>query len=70
MGKGASCHFEIGDKIRFKPAGFFESTTAFGQAMPAPVEVTGQVIYINEAHRYFRVEYTLSGCIGHECFKF
>lgn len=33
-------------------------------------EITGTVIQIHEEHRWYRVEYELPGCIGHECFKF
>lgn len=60
---------KIGDKYCFKPSAFFTSTAQFGDASPVKT-VTGTVVYINEAHRYFRVEYVLPGCIGHECFKF
>ena len=33
-------------------------------------EVTGHVVYINERHRYCRVEFDLPGCKGYECFKY
>ena len=62
---------EIGDKISFKPAAFFNSTACFGTDPRIDTVVSGTVVYINEDHRYYRVEYRLaSGCIGHECFKF
>ena len=41
-----------------------------GYGKDIETEVTGTVIYINEQHRYYRVEYETAGCIGHECFKF
>lgn len=63
-----SCPHEIGDKVRFRPAGFINSRDAFGPDFP--VEVTGTVIQIHEEHRWYRVQYTMPGCIGHECFKF
>lgn len=58
---------EIGDKITFRPAAFFDNPSGYG---PAPTQVTGTVIYINKEHRYYRVAYEMPGCIGHECFKF
>lgn len=34
-------------------------------------KVTGTVVQVHEAHRWYRVRYNLNArCIGHECFKF
>lgn len=60
---------QIGDKIRFKPSAYFTGVANFGGS-ELDVWVTGTVIYINAEHRYFRCEYPMPGCIGHECFKF
>lgn len=33
--------------------------------------ITGTVVYVNENHRWYRIEYKMSdGSIGHECFSF
>lgn len=62
---------ELGDKITFKPHAYFENPaqlSMFGANCPT---VTGEVIYINEEHRYYRVQWrAAAGCICHECFKF
>lgn len=63
------CPYEIGDKIRFRPAAFAR-TRGDDLGWEIPVEVTGTVIQIHEEHRWYRVEYTMPGCIGRECFKF
>lgn len=60
---------QIGDKVRFKPSAYFTGVANFSGS-ELDVWVTGTVIYINEAHRYYRVAYEKPGCIGHECFKF
>ena len=62
------CPHEIGDKVRFKPAAFYR--TKEEPLFEIPVEVTGTVIQIHEEHRWFRVQYTMPGCIGRETFKF
>lgn len=59
---------EIGDKVRFTPACNHDHSCGFPEIMRR--ETTGTVIQIHEEHRWYRVEYTLPGCIGHECFKF
>lgn len=62
---------EIGDKIEFIPSGYFDNPERLSVSAPSVPTVEGTVIYINEAHRYYRVEYrTEAGCIGHECFKY
>ena len=63
-----ACPYEVGDKVRFRPAGFINSRDGSGPDFP--VEVTGTVIQIHEEHRWYRVEFALPGCIGHETFKF
>ena len=63
------CPYEIGDEIRFRPAAFARTRGEDG-GYEIPIEVTGTVIQIHEEHRWYRVEYTMPGCIGRECFKF
>lgn len=61
----------IGDPYSFKPWAWFETPQAYSLHAESVPTVKGTIVYINEPHRYFRVEYrTASGCIGHECFKF
>lgn len=60
---------ELGDKIRFKPTAYFTGVANFGGS-ELDIYVTGTVIYINEEHRYYRVQYETPCCIGHECFKY
>ena len=62
---------EIGDKVRFIPAANFDHSAGFGDILRK--EVTGTVVQIHEARRWYRVEFIMGdrpGCIGHECFKF
>ena len=61
---------EIGEKIRFRPCAWLENPERYSIA-PAGRDVTGTIIEINEAHRWYRVAYPLGACgTGHECFKF
>ena len=61
---------EIGEKISFVPYAFVQYKQ--GDAMQAVRRVTGTVVQIHRAHRWFRVEYRLPGVAWpcHECFKF
>ena len=65
---GGGCPYEVGDRVRFQPCACWNATAGFAGELGA--EVTGVVIQINAAHRWYRVEYELPGCIGHETFKF
>lgn len=66
----AECPYEIGDKLSFFPT-IYSATSGYAANSDyhQPVFV-GTVVSINEAHRFYRVEYPMPGCIGHECFKF
>ena len=62
---------EIGDKVRFLPGCNQDHSAGFDGALRR--EVTGTVIQVHAAHRWYRVKFKLNdkpGCIGHECFKF
>lgn len=54
--------------MRFKPAAFSTGVAGFGSDLN--VRVDGTVIQVHEEHRWYRVEYKMPGCIGHETFKF
>lgn len=69
---------KLGDKITFTPTAWISTNSSVGHYCPSwmPVnKVTGTVVYINEAHRYYRVEYSVTAHFGrvwvdHECFLF
>jgi hypothetical protein len=61
---------EIGEKIRFRPFAWLENPEGYSIASVGR-DVTGTIIEINEAHRWYRVAYPLGAAgTGHECFKY
>lgn len=63
---------QIGDKVRFIPSGFGAEQTKSplpGKKDPPPRYVTGKVVYINLAHRYYTAEYEVFGITLRESFK-
>lgn len=50
-----SCPYEIGDKLRFKPAAYAASASGFGSDLE--IEVTGTVVQIHEEHSWYRARY-------------
>lgn len=56
----------LGDKIRVTPSAFTDPQ----DKSSAQGEVTGTVVYINTAHRFFSVEFDLNGFRFRESFKF
>ena len=62
---------ELGDVYTFIPDAFSGETSAhLPGRQPIPRRVTGKVVCINDAHRYFRVEHDIHGYHLSECFKF
>ena len=59
---------KIGDVVEIIPAANFDQSAGFGEILRDPIPAT--VIQVNEENRWYRVEYQLPGCIGHETFKF
>ena len=62
---------KIGARVRFIPCACYVGEA--GLTDHIMVERIGTVVYINEAHRWYCVEYLMGGmpdCIGHECFKY
>ena len=60
---------QIGDKVRFRPSANTDHSAGFPDVLA--VEVEGTVVYINEAHHWYRVRCDLPGCsVFHECFPF
>ena len=64
---------ELGDRQTFIPAAFEgEHQQGLLSIRPAAeARVTGTVVYINEAHRWYRVRFDLPGGVpAFECFKY
>lgn len=69
---------KLGDKITFTPTAWTTGNSSVGHYVPSWMQtdkVTGTVVYINRAHRYYRVEYAVTAHFGrvwvdHECFLF
>lgn len=69
---------KLGDKITFTPTAWVETGKGADREAPPWIQrkkVTGTVVYINRAHRYYRVEYSVTAHFGrvwvdHECFLF
>lgn len=59
---------KIGDKVTFKPC-FFAADRYVNKAYLSQRKVTGIVVGINLAHRFYRVKYSLGGGTFYECFK-
>ena len=57
----------IGQKVRFYP---FEKITGFGSDDNRGNYVTGTIVYVNEPHRWFSVEYSFHGVKQRTSFLF
>nr|DAW28804.1 MAG TPA: hypothetical protein [Caudoviricetes sp.] len=68
---------KTGDTLRFVPSAWSEAGKGLGIPRPAwmqAADVAGEIVYINAAHGFYRVRYTVRApfgrvWIGHECFK-
>ena len=56
---------QVGDPVRFVPFAFCNS-----QTQGLPYALSGRVIYVNDAHRFYRVEAECNGYTIRESFKF
>ena len=63
-----SSPYEIGEKFRFIPSCNAENTNGFGEILR--VDVTGTVVQVHEAHRWYRASYDTPQGVQHETFKF
>lgn len=54
--------------MRFKPSANFGSTAGFGEDLT--IEVTGVIVQIHAAHRWYRAAYETPQGTRYECFKF
>lgn len=64
---------KIGQKIRFTPAAWLGEAPAGDtrrKKVQTPREVTGEIKYINPAHRCYLVEYEIHGYTQRETFKY
>lgn len=60
----------LGDKLRFVPDAFVDYKEERMGRLVLPRDVLGRVVYLNEAHRFFDVEYELNGVKLRESFLF
>lgn len=68
LGKGADMP-EVGGKVKFTPAAYLWKTDGFCEYLD--IEVTGEIVQVNEARRWYRVQYEVRpGCIRFETFKY
>lgn len=62
---------EIGEPFTWVPSGFCEMEEQHALRVGALRTVTGEVVYVNREHGYYRVRAQLpGGAVLHECFKF
>lgn len=60
---------EIGGKVKFTPAAYLGKTDGFCENLD--IELTGEIVQVNEARRWYRVRYEVRpGCIRFETFKY
>ena len=60
----------VGDPWCWLPAAFTQFTGQQLALMGAADRLAGRVVFVNEAHRFFRVEAAFPGGLLRECFKF
>lgn len=63
-----NCPYDIGDEVRFKPCANLDKSAGFGDILGC--EVTGKVVQVNEARRWYRAAYETPQGTRYECFKF
>ena len=61
---------EVGDPICWIPTAFTQNSEQTAVILGATVRVSGQIVYVNEEHRYCRAEAAFHGGTIRECFKF
>lgn len=54
--------------MRFTPAAYLGKTDGFCEDLT--ITVTGEIVQVNEARRWYRVRYKTPQGERHECFKF
>lgn len=62
-----ACPYQLGDKVTFRPSAFSAEWNSDTFVLPS---LTGRVVYINEARRYYTVEAQCHGRTLRESFKF
>lgn len=61
---------EVGDPICWTPTAFTHNTDKTEYILGSTVRVSGRIVYVNEAHRWYRAEATFPGGTIREGFKF
>lgn len=60
---------EVGDEVKFTPTAYLGKADGFCEDLT--VTVTGEIVQVNEARRWYRVQYEVRpGCIRFETFKY
>ena len=60
----------VGDPYCWLPSAFTQFTGQQLALMHAADRLAGRVVFVNDAHRLFRVEAPFPGGVLRECFKF
>lgn len=61
---------EVGEPICWTPAAFTHNSDKTEYILGITVRVSGRIVYVNEAHRWYRAEASFPGGTIRECFKF
>ena len=61
---------EVGEPICWVPAAFTEHNSGVAGMLGAAVRLSGRIVYVNEAHRWYRAEASFPGGTIREGFKF
>lgn len=61
---------EVGEPLCWTPAAFTHNTDNSAGVLGLTVRVSGRIVYVNEAHRWYRAEASFPGGTIRECFKF
>ena len=60
---------EVGEPICWTPAAFTHNTDNSAGVLGLTVRVSGRIVYVNAAHRWYRAEATFPGGTIREGFK-
>ena len=61
---------EVGDPICWTPTAFTQNSEQTAGILGVTVRVSGRIVYVNEAHRWYRAEASFPGGTIREGFKF
>lgn len=61
---------EVGEPICWTPTAFAHNSDKTEYIPGITVRVSGRIVYVNAAHRWYRAEASFPGGTIRECFKF